>query len=112
MPAATQKVDMLIGVTAQASGKGVESLIAQREILNADEFSLFYSTDFPFGGTEPVGGYDINNNEILETVTIDPRNVRHRLLLRDSRVRRHDRDQLRSRPSRLPGTSTPTTAGS
>ncbi len=69
----TQKVDMIIGVTAKAAGKGVESLIVQREILNADEFSLFYSTDFPMGGTEPVGGYDINNNEILETVTNDPR---------------------------------------
>ena len=70
----TQKVDMIIGVTAKAAGKGVETLIVQRETLNADEFSLFYSTDFPLGGTEPVGGYDINNNEILETVTNDPRN--------------------------------------
>jgi hypothetical protein len=69
----TQKVDMIIGVTAKAAGKGVETLIAKREILNADEFSLFYSTDFPLGGTEPVGGYDINNNEILEAVTNDPR---------------------------------------
>jgi hypothetical protein len=68
----TKKVDMLIGVTAKAAGKGVETLIAQRETLNADEFSFFYSTDFPTGGTEPVGGYDINNNEFLETVTNDP----------------------------------------
>jgi len=73
MPAATQKVDMIIGVTASAAGKAVESLIAQREVLNADEFSLFYSTDFPLGGTESVGGYDINNNEILEAVTNDTR---------------------------------------
>ena len=69
-----QKVDMIIGVTAKSAGKGVESLIAQREILNADEFSFFYSTDFPSGGTEPVGGYDINNNEMLETATSDPHN--------------------------------------
>ena len=39
-----------------------------------DEVSLYYSTDFPTGGTESVGGYDINNNEVLETVTYDPRN--------------------------------------
>jgi hypothetical protein len=69
----TKKVDMLIGITSTTAGKGVESLIAQRETLNADEFSFFYSTDFPTGGSEPVGGYDINNNEILETVTSDPR---------------------------------------
>jgi len=69
----TKKVDMLIGVTSKTAGKGVESLIAKREILNADEFSFFYSTDFPTGGGEPVGGYDINNNEVLETVTSDPR---------------------------------------
>jgi hypothetical protein len=70
----TQKVDMILGVTAKSAGKGVESLIAQREVLNADEFSVFYSTDFPGGGTEPVGGYDINNNESLEGVTNDPHN--------------------------------------
>jgi len=70
--ATTHKVDMIIGVTAKSAGKGVEALIVQREVMNADEFSLYYSTDFPLGGTESVGGYDINNNEILETVTNDP----------------------------------------
>jgi hypothetical protein len=72
MPASTQTVDMIIGVTAKPAGKAVEALIVQRETLNADEFSLFYSTDFPLGGTESVGGYDINNNEVLEAVTNDP----------------------------------------
>ncbi len=68
----TQKVDMLIGVTSASAGKSVQALIAKREILNADAVSLFYSTDFPTGGTEPVGGYDVNNNEQLELVTVDP----------------------------------------
>ena len=75
MPAATQKVDMLIGVTAKSAGKGVQTLIAKREVLNADEFSLFYSTDYPLGGAGAVLNYDVNNNEILEAVTSDPRNV-------------------------------------
>lgn len=68
------KIDMLIAVTAKAAGKGVESLIAQREILNADAVDLFYSTDYPLGGAEPVGGFDINGNEILEPITNDPKN--------------------------------------
>jgi hypothetical protein len=69
----TKKIDMLIGVTSRTAGKGNESLIAQRETLNADENPTFYSTDFPLGGSEPVGGYDSNNNEILEAVTTNPR---------------------------------------
>jgi hypothetical protein len=77
MPSATQKVDMILGVTSRIAGKTVEGLIAMREILNADEFSIIYSTDYPFGGTEVVGGYDVNNNESLETVTFDPRNPAH-----------------------------------
>ncbi len=74
MPAQTFKVDMLIGVTAKSAGKGVQTLIAQREIVNADEFSLYYSTDYPQGDTAPPNqlNYDINNNEILEAVTTDP----------------------------------------
>lgn len=68
----SKKVDMLLGISAGSAGKGTETLIAKRETLNADEFALFYSTDYPLGGSEPVGGYDINNNEILETVTTDP----------------------------------------
>jgi hypothetical protein len=65
------KADMVIGVSAKTAGKAVESFAVQRETLNADETSFFYSTDFPTGGA--ALNYDINNNEILETVTNDPR---------------------------------------
>ncbi len=68
----TKSVDMLIGVTSATAGKSVKSIIAKRETLNADEFAFFYSTDFPTGGSEPVGGWDINSNERLENVTSDP----------------------------------------
>ena len=68
----TQRVDMLLGVSAQSAGMGVEALIAKREVLNADELSLHYSTDYPLGGVGAVLNYDSNNNEILETVTNDP----------------------------------------
>jgi hypothetical protein len=68
----TKKIDMLIGITSKAAGKSVESLIAKRETINADEVSINYSTDFPTGGSEPSGGFDINNNEVLESPTFDP----------------------------------------
>ena len=74
MPNAIQKVDMIVGVTATTAGKGVETQFAKRETLNVDAVSNYYSTDFPTGGTEIVGGNDINNNEVLEAVTYDPRN--------------------------------------
>ncbi|HEX4825310.1 MAG TPA: hypothetical protein VFV19_13470 [Candidatus Polarisedimenticolaceae bacterium] len=64
-----QKADMILGVSAKSAGRAVESVAVQRETLNADEVSFYYSTDFPTGGSETVGGYDINNNEVLEPVT-------------------------------------------
>jgi hypothetical protein len=64
-----QQADMVLGVSAKAAGRGVESFAVQRETLNADEVSFYYSTDFPTGGSETVGGYDINNNEVLESPT-------------------------------------------
>jgi hypothetical protein len=64
-----QQADMVLGISAKAAGRGVESFAVKRETLNADEISFYYSTDFPTGGSETVGGYDINNNEVLETVT-------------------------------------------
>ena len=67
-----QQADMILGVSARTAGKGVESFAVQRETLNVDPVSFFYSTDFPTGGIDPVGGRDFNNNEILETVTNDP----------------------------------------
>ena len=48
-----KKVDMLIGVSAKSAGKAVQTLLAQRETVNADEVSLYYSTDFPNGGRAP-----------------------------------------------------------
>jgi hypothetical protein len=64
-----QQADMVLGVSAKTAGKAIESIAIQRETLNADEVSFYYSTDFPNGGSEPVGGWDINNNEVLETPT-------------------------------------------
>ena len=66
-----QSADMLIGVSAKTAGKPVESYAVQRETLNADAVTFYYSTDFPTGGASI--NYDINNNEILETVTNDPK---------------------------------------
>ena len=48
----TPKVDMLLGVSRKKAGRSVESLIASRHVLDVDEASAFYSTDFPTGGTE------------------------------------------------------------
>jgi len=62
----TPKVDMLLGVTAKKAGKSVESLIASRHVLDVDEASIFYSTDFPAGGSEIR---DFNENETVQTVT-------------------------------------------
>ena len=47
-----QTIEMLLGVSASASGKPVEGLVASRHILNADERSFQYNTDFPTGGVE------------------------------------------------------------
>ena len=69
--AGAQQADMLIGISAKTAGKGVESYAVQREQINVDETSFYYNTDFPTGGG-PLN-YDINNNELLETVTFDPR---------------------------------------
>ena len=66
------KVDMIIGVTALAAGKGVETKFAKREVMNVDEVATYYSTDFPTGGVATLD-YDVNNNEILESATYAPR---------------------------------------
>ncbi len=66
--AGTPKVDMLLGITARQSGKTVERRIALRHVLDVDELSTFYSTDFPAGGTELR---DFNGNETLENPTTD-----------------------------------------
>ena len=60
----TPDVDMLLGVKAETAGKTVENFIASRHKLDRDEKSVFYSTDFPLGGTETV---DWNNDEAIAT---------------------------------------------
>jgi len=67
--AGTPKVDMLLGVTARLAGRSVEKLFASRHVLDVDEISTFYSTDYPTGGTE---FRDFNGNETLENPTTDP----------------------------------------
>jgi hypothetical protein len=67
----TPKVDMLLGVTAKKAGKSVESLIVSRHVLDVDEASVFYSTDFPTGGNETR---DYNENETVQVVTTNTGN--------------------------------------
>ena len=57
-------VDLLLGISAKKSGKAAEGLAVYRTWLNANEQAVYYSTDFPTGGTEY---YDWNNNETIES---------------------------------------------
>lgn len=59
----TPTVEMLLGISGDASGKTVASLAANRHKLNVDEVSKWYSTDFPTGGTEIT---DRNNNGVVQ----------------------------------------------
>jgi hypothetical protein len=59
----TFEVEMLLGVAATSSGKPVEGLVASRQIVNADERSFNYNTDFPTGGVETR---DYVNDEVIE----------------------------------------------
>jgi len=45
------KAEMILGVSAKKAGKPVEAIAIYRTKLNAQESALFYSTDFPTGGT-------------------------------------------------------------
>src|SRR4029079_14256218 len=67
--AGTPKVDMLLGITAKQNGRSVERLIALRHVLDVDEVTVYYSTDFPTGGTEVR---DFNGNETVENPTTNP----------------------------------------
>jgi len=73
----TQKVEMLLGISATKSGRTTESLLVARNTLNADELSFFYSTDFPTGGTE-IRDYPLTDvgsgpsNEVADTPTTRP----------------------------------------
>ncbi len=63
------KVEMLVLVSAPDSGKTMKTVLVKRHKLDADEDVLFYSTDFPFGGTEI---FDFNNNEEEDNPLDDP----------------------------------------
>src|SRR6185369_4678580 len=71
IPALTP-VDMVLGVSAKKSGRAVEAVVVSRHTLDVDESSIFYSTDFPTGGTETR---DKNNNETIQNPTTDPADV-------------------------------------
>jgi hypothetical protein len=64
----TPEVEMLLSIQAPTSGKTAASLAVSRHRLDVDEQSLFYSTDFPTGGTEII---DWNENETIENPTTD-----------------------------------------
>ena len=64
----TPKIEFVIGVSSSTTA---EELLVVRQVLNADESSTFYSTDWPFGGTEIR---DFNNNELIEDPIVDPGN--------------------------------------
>ena len=63
IPEAALPVDMILGVSARKSGRTVETLLAYRTTLNADEQAFYYSTDFPTGGTEQR---DYDNDEQMD----------------------------------------------
>ena len=60
------EIEMILGVRSDPAGKSVEGIGVSRHKLNVDELSLFYSTDFPTGGTEWT---DYSQDEIEDVVT-------------------------------------------
>lgn len=58
-----QEVEFILELTAPSAGLSGASRAVVRQVLDADEISTFYSTDFPTGGLVIS---DINNNEYLE----------------------------------------------
>jgi hypothetical protein len=64
----TPEVELILSVRSDASGKPAAGLAVSRHRLDVDELSLFYSTDFPSGGTEYV---DVDNDEVLSDPTTD-----------------------------------------
>ena len=63
--AGTPEVEMVLEVTAATSGKSSKGVAVNRHRLDVDEQSIYYSTDFPTGGTAVVV-VDRNNNEIAQ----------------------------------------------
>ena len=105
----TPKVDMLLGVTAKKAGKSVESLIVSRHVLDVDEASVFYSTDFPTGGNETR---DYNENETVQVVTTNTGDFTGTTCSRLGPTATSRPVAPRTPDCRLRGTSTPTTAPS
>jgi hypothetical protein len=70
----TPQVEMVMTLEAPTSGKTTPGVIVLPVTLDVDEQSLWYSTDFPTGGTEYR---DTNNNEIIE----DPASDRYEPIL-------------------------------
>jgi hypothetical protein len=72
----TQNVEFLLNVTATKSGRSVAAILPLRTTLNADEESLYYSTDYPQGGLTPGVPYpeilDFVNDEVVQNPTTFP----------------------------------------
>jgi hypothetical protein len=61
--AGTPEVELVLEISAAVSGKTARGVSVRRITLNVDESSVFYSTDYPQGGTELQ---DRNNNERID----------------------------------------------
>ena len=68
--AGTPQIELVMTLEAATSGKTTPGVVILPFTLDVDEESLFYSTDFPTGGTEYR---DWNNNEIIEDPTSELR---------------------------------------
>ena len=63
----TPEIDLILAVTAPTSGKTATSIAISRHTLDVDELSVFYSTDFPTGGTQFYDQSQLRQgDEILE----------------------------------------------
>jgi len=63
---ANTEVEMVLGVSSPASGKSTAGYAVASQVLDADELTFFYSTDFVGGGNQTR---DYNNNEVPGEVT-------------------------------------------
>jgi hypothetical protein len=59
-------VEMVLEVTARTSGLSAKGVAVNRHKVDVDEATVFYSTDFPTGGSQT---WDRNNNELVENPT-------------------------------------------
>ena len=63
------EIEMVLELQAPTAGNTALARAVNRHTLNVDETSVFYSTDFPTGGSEI---YDLNNNDIVENPITTP----------------------------------------